>query len=63
MSVFKEFPVTESSLIQFRAEFFNITNTPTFGIPSTTVDTGSGGVVTSTANNPRQLQFALKYNF
>jgi hypothetical protein len=63
MSVFKEFPVTESSLIQFRAEFFNITNTPTFGIPGTTVDTGSGGVVTSTANNPRQLQFALKYNF
>jgi hypothetical protein len=63
MSVFKEFPVTESSLLQFRAEFFNITNTPTFGIPSATVDTGTGGVVTSTANNPRQLQFALKYNF
>lgn len=63
MSVFKEFPVTESSLLQFRAEFFNITNTPTFGIPSATVDTATGGIVTNTVNNPRQLQFALKYNF
>ncbi len=63
VSVFKEFPVTESSILQFRAEFFNVSNTPTFGIPSTTTDTSSGGVVTSSANNPRQVQFALKYNF
>ncbi len=63
VSVFKEFPVTESSILQFRAEFFNVTNTPTFGIPSTTTDTSSGGVVTSSANNPRQVQFALKFNF
>jgi hypothetical protein len=71
VSVFKEFPVTESSILQFRAEFFNATNTPTFGIPNTpasgtpspTIDTSSGGVVLSSANNPRQVQFALKYNF
>jgi hypothetical protein len=62
-SLFKEFRVTESSILQFRAESFNTTNTPTFGIPATTTDTSSGGIVTSTANNPRQLQFALKYNF
>ena len=63
VSVFKEFPVTESSLLQFRAEFFNVTNTPTFGIPNTVTDTSSGGVVTTSANNPRQVQFALKFNF
>lgn len=62
-SLFKEFHVTEGSILQFRAESFNLTNTPTFGIPSAVVDTASGGIVTSTANNPRQLQFALKYNF
>lgn len=62
-SLFKEFHITESSILQFRAESFNLTNTPTFGIPSTATDTASGGVVTSSANNPRQLQFALKYNF
>ena len=62
-SLFKEFHVTEGSVLQFRAESFNLTNTPTFGIPNGTVDTSSGGIVTNTANNPRQLQFALKYNF
>jgi len=62
-SLFKTFHVTESSLLEFRAESFNLTNTPTFGIPNTTTDTSSGGIVTSSANNPRQLQFALKYNF
>jgi len=62
-SLFKNFHVTEGSVLQFRAESFNLTNTPTFGIPNAVVDTASAGVVTSTANNPRQLQFALKYNF
>ena len=62
-SIFKEFPVKESSLLQFRAEFFNLSNTPTFGIPSTNIDTSSGGVVTSSVNNPRQIQFGLKFNF
>ena len=62
-SLFKIFPITESSTLEFRAESFNLTNTPTFGIPNTTTDTSSGAIVTSTANNPRQLQFALKYNF
>jgi hypothetical protein len=50
-------------LLQFRAEFFNLTNTPTFAIPTTTVDTSAGGVVTATVNNPRQIQFGLKLNF
>jgi hypothetical protein len=63
VSVFKEFPITESSLLQFRAEFFNVTNTPTFGIPNTVTDTSAGGIVTTSANNPRQVQFALKFNF
>jgi len=63
VSVFKEFPITESSLLQFRAEFFNVTNTPTFGIPNTVTDTSAGGIVTTSANNPRQVQFALKLNF
>jgi hypothetical protein len=49
--------------LQFRAEAFNLTNTPSFAIPGTAIDTTSGGRVTSTFSSPRQIQFALKYNF
>lgn len=62
-SLAKNFYPTERTRLEFRAESFNLTNTATFGIPNATVDTASAGVVTSTANNPRQLQFALKLNF
>jgi hypothetical protein len=64
MSLFKDFAITEGTRLQFRAEAFNIPNSAYFNIPSTTtVDTSNGGQVTSTANQNRQLQFALKYVF
>ena len=63
-SVFKSFPVKESSRLEFRAEFFNLMNTVTFGGPNTNIDLpATGGKVTSIANAPRQIQFALKYTF
>jgi hypothetical protein len=62
-SVFKQFRITEGSQLQFRAEAFNVTNTASFNAPNTQVDTTAGGRVTSTASLPRQIQFALKYNF
>lgn len=33
-SLFKNFLVTERTQVQFRAEAFNLTNTPTFSLPS-----------------------------
>jgi hypothetical protein len=62
-SIFKQFRITEGSKLQFRAEAFNLTNTPSFAIPSAAIDTSSAGRVTSTFSTPRQIQFALKYNF
>ncbi len=47
----------------FRAEAYNLTNTPQFGFPNTSVTSTSFGVVTSTLNSPRDLQFALKLRF
>ena len=62
-SLFKEFRVRERSRLQFRAEFFNLTNTPNFNPPGTDIDTAAGGRVTSTSSTPRQIQFGLKYTF
>lgn len=64
-SVLKSIPITERFRAQFRAEFFNFTNTPTFGNPNANF-TGVGfGTVTSLATNtqPRQVQLALKLYF
>ena len=62
-SLSKEFRVTETSRLQFRAEAFNLPNSAYFGGPSTSIDTSTVGRITSTSNSPRQVQVALKYNF
>jgi hypothetical protein len=71
-SVIKEFPLSfrEGTVIQFRAEFFNLFNHPHFYLPGTSaasmqdVDSPSSfGVVNSTLNDPRFIQFALKLMF
>jgi hypothetical protein len=62
-SVFKSFAVTERSHAEFRAEAFNLTNTPSFNLPTNTdyKDDVNFGQITSTRSSARQLQFALKY--
>jgi hypothetical protein len=61
-SLFKQFRIG-SHRLQFRAEAFNVTNTASFNAPNSAIDTAAGGRVTSTASTPRQMQFALKYEF
>ena len=63
VSLFKQFQVNERMRVQFRAEAFNLTNTPSFSAPGTNIDTASGGIVTSTVSTPRNIQFALKLYF
>jgi hypothetical protein len=62
LSLFKNFDFTESKSLQFRAEFFNSLNHPNFNPPGTTFQTASFGVISSAAD-PRQIQFALKFIF
>jgi hypothetical protein len=62
-TLMKLFPVTETMQFQFRAEIFNILNHPTFSVPSTAINSSSGGQVTSTLNAARIIQLALKFSF
>ena len=61
----KSFAVTERWRLDFRAEAFNLMNTPAFGFPGATVGTPAFGVISSTlpGADARQVQFALKLNF
>jgi hypothetical protein len=49
--------------VQFRAEFFNAFNHPRFGIADMFIGDPTFGVVSTQANNPRQIQLALKFLF
>lgn len=64
-SIFKTFPVSNVARLQFRAETFNISNTPNFAAPGSTLGTGTTAICTSTNPllAPRQYQFALKLLF
>ena len=46
--------------LQFRAEFFNIFNIVTMGLPANTLEGAGFGVISKTAGNSRQIQFSLK---
>jgi hypothetical protein len=67
-SLFKSFPISESKRFEFRAESFNLTNTPAFALPGNLnfLNTTNFASITSTRDAPndaRELQFALKFYF
>jgi hypothetical protein len=69
-SLFKNFRVKEGQTLQFRAEMFNIFNTPQFHIPSADISSpatfGQSFYILPAAGgfwSNRQIQFALRYNF
>ena len=62
-SVVENFLITERAKAQFRAEFFNFTNTPNFSNPAATFGTGTFGSVMSTTTENRDIQFGLKIVF
>jgi hypothetical protein len=62
-SLVRRFPIKENAGFEFRADSFNLTNTPIFGQPGNVLGNPNFGVVTATRNSPRELQFALKFVF
>jgi len=73
LSIFKDFAVTEKAKLEFRAEAFNLSNTPNYFVANdqnqaatTNAVQGAGFgkiVITNPNYTPRELQFALKLLF
>lgn len=68
-SVIKRTKLTETQLIEFRWEVFDLFNHANFGQPGRVVGTATFGQITNTrfatgdSGSSRQMQFALKYKF
>ena len=62
-SLFKNFALVERMSLQFRAEAFNMTNTPGFSDPNQNFNAVAFGQITGTSNAARQVQFGLKLLF
>jgi hypothetical protein len=58
----KTFPVTEAVRAEFRAEAFNVTNTPPLAAPNTSFGTTAFGTITR-ALNPRVFELVMKVHF
>ena len=63
LSLIKNTRLRENVQLQLRFEYFNVTNTPAFGLPNTSMGSGAFGRVTSTILLPRVGQVAAKINF
>jgi hypothetical protein len=67
-SLFKQFRTSERTNLEFRADVFNLTNTPNFSDTTLTTNFSSSafGKITATRDNPndpREIQLALKLYF
>jgi hypothetical protein len=64
-SLFRGFSIAERVKLEFRGEFYNLTNTPHFSNPNSNVSSASFGTITSTLSGygNRQVQTALRVTF
>jgi hypothetical protein len=62
-SMVRSFPITERFHIDFRAEAYNVFNTVIYAAPASDISSSTFGVVSTMANAPRTMQFALKLGF
>jgi hypothetical protein len=63
LSLFRSFPISGERSVEFRAEAFNFSNTPTWAAPGANISVAHFGQVTSTSSTSRELQFALKIHY
>ena len=63
LSLLKNTHITESKMLQFRAEFFNAFNHAQFSNPENFADSSNFGVISTTRQQMRIIQFGLKLLF
>jgi hypothetical protein len=63
VSLFRVFPIRERLQMQFRAEAYNLTNTAHFAAPSANVSSGNFLVITSAAQDQRQIRLGARLSF
>ncbi len=60
LALVKHFALAEHAQVEFRAELFNVTNTPAFSQPNGSFGSPAFGSISSTTTDPRVAQFALR---
>ena len=62
-SLSRTFPIRTRFRLQFRADAFNLFNTPQFGFPNANIGSPTAGRITTTIADNRSLQFAVKLDW
>ena len=60
ISVAKTISMTDGLRLDVRLEAFNLFNRVVWGAPNTDFNNTNFGLITTTANSPRQMQLGLK---
>ena len=60
MALLKHTRLLEKNDVEFRAEVFDISNTPAFALPNGTFGSSAFGSITGTTTDPRVVQFGLR---
>jgi hypothetical protein len=72
VSLTRLFPIRERANLNFRVDFFNMSNSVVLGNPQGTLTPGDNGLsngatnfgqITGTSNTERQIQFSMKLAF
>jgi hypothetical protein len=62
LALVKHLSISHEAGFEFRAEMFNITNTPAFGQPNGSFGSASFGSITNTTTDPRVIQLAIRFS-
>ncbi len=60
IALVKHFTLPREASLEFRAEMFNVTNTPAFAQPNGSFGAAAFGSITSTVTDPRVMQLAVR---